>query len=148
MATTDVGELGVGSSEVTTAKSLPAYVVDAGGLVAPNESAAFVPPVSEQPQANVTVSVEPDGVTGWGAQFVPPVNPSAKVTVVGLARVKDVGIVTETVSPLVKKPGVVGVKSAVHVVVALPAKELAVKPTPVTDVPGGVEIVCGVDTGV
>lgn len=91
-------------------------------MVALKESAAGVPPVREQPHASVTVSVEPDGVTGWGAQFVPPVNPRAKVTVVvGDASVNDAGIVTVTVSPLVKKPGVVGVKSAVHVVVALPA---------------------------
>ena len=144
MATTEVGEVGVGSSEVTTAKSLPTYVEVAGGSFALKDKAAGTPPVSEQPHGNVTVKVEPDGVTAWGAQLFPPVKPRAKVTVVGEDSPKEVGIVTVTVSPLVKNPGVVGVKLAVHVVVVLAAYVLSVKETPVTAVPGGVVIVSGV----
>lgn len=144
MATTEVGEVGVGSSEVTMAKSLPTYVEVAGGSFALKDKAAGTPPVSEQPHGNATVKVEPDGVTAWGAQLFPPVKPRAKVTVVGEDSPKEVGIVTVTVSPLVKNPGVVGVKLAVHVVVVLAAYVLSVKETPVTAVPGGVVIVSGV----
>jgi len=148
IATTEVGEVGVGSSEVTTLKLLPAYVEVAGGFVALYDNAAGVPPVNEHPHASVTVRVtDPattDGVTGWGAHAVPPLNPSAKVTTVGDVRVKEEGTVSVTVSPLVKKPGVVGVKSAVHVVVAFPLYETAVYETPVTAVPGGVVIVSDV----
>ena len=120
IAATDVGETTMGSCDVTIvyceAVIEPAAV--AGGLVAKKTTLAGTPPPTAHPTGSTITRVVPEGVKSVALQ---PTKPWAKVTSVGVANLKDGGMVTVTVLPFVSPPAEDGVKSTVHGVVALPA---------------------------